>query len=409
MIKLSLFKIKNKLKIIWIIINHLKNLSLVKGNKKQILIICDGIISHGGLVDRLKGIISFYQIAKLKDFDFKIQFNNPFRLTEFLVPNSYNWSTTIVDLKWNPLNTSFLLLMDNFEFDPIASFTKSKKYNFIIYCNVDYLSKIHLDKSKIEVAQIWQNSYRELFTPSKYFKEKLEEVKIESKRIAVHTRFTGLMGDFKDSSNKTISNERKTEILKLLMTEINKISKIIKIKYKKIDALINNASNNPTPGKNKNIFENFLENSWDEDLNVGLKGSFLCTKIFGRIMKYNSSLTSIINISSDLGIVAPDQSIYENGYKKPVTYSVIKHGIIGLTKYTASYWANQNIRCNTIAPGPIDGNQKSNLKKKLIKKIPSGRLATREDITNTILFLISKKSSYINGATIIIDGGKTII
>ena len=192
-------------------------------------------------------------------------------------------------------------------------------------------------------------------------------------------------------------------------TEINKISKIIKIKYKKIDALINNASNNPTPGKNKNIFENFLENSWDEDLNVGLKGSFLCTKIFGRIMKYNSSLTSIINISSDLGIVAPDQSIYENGYKKPVTYSVIKHGIIGLTKYTASYWANQNIRCNTIAPGPIDGNQKSNLKKKLIKKIPSGRLATREDITNTILFLISKKSSYINGATIIIDGGKTII
>jgi hypothetical protein len=224
MIKLSLFKIKNKLKIIWIIINHLKNLSIVKGNKKQILIICDGIISHGGLVDRLKGIISFYQIAKLKNFDFKIQFNNPFRLTEFLVPNSYNWITTIVDLKWNPLNTSFLVLMDNFEFDPIASFTKSKKYNFIIYCNVDYLSKIHLDKSKIEVAQIWQNSYRELFTPSKYFKEKLEEVKIESKRIAVHTRFTGLMGDFKDSSNKTISNERKTEILKLLITEINKIS-----------------------------------------------------------------------------------------------------------------------------------------------------------------------------------------
>jgi hypothetical protein len=224
MIKNAQLKLKNKLKKIWIIINHLKNLSIVKGKKKQILIICDGIISHGGLVDRLKGIISFYQIAKLTDFDFKIHFNNPFRLTEFLVPNSYNWTTTNIDLKWNPFNTSFLVLMDNFNFDPMESFTKSKKSNFIIYCNVNYLSKIYLNKSKIEVSLIWHNSYSELFTPTKYFQEKLEEIKIESKRIAVHTRFTSLMGDFKDTSNKTISNERKNEILKLLITEINKIS-----------------------------------------------------------------------------------------------------------------------------------------------------------------------------------------
>ena len=66
---------------------------------------------------------------------------------------------------------------------------------------------------------------------------------------------------------------------------------------------------------------------------------------------------SIINISSDLGIIAPDQRIYnKSNFIKPVTYSVVKHGIIGLTKYTASYWGKKNIRCNAIAPGGILNN-----------------------------------------------------
>ena len=72
-----------------------------------------------------------------------------------------------------------------------------------------------------------------------------------------------------------------------------------------------------------------------------LKRSYLCTKIFGTYMsKFREG--SIINISSDLGIIAPDQRIYnKSNFIKPVTYSVVKHGIIGLTKYTASYWGKK--------------------------------------------------------------------
>ena len=89
----------------------------------------------------------------------------------------------------------------------------------------------------------------------------------------------------------------------------------------------------------------------------------------------------ILNISSDLGIIAPDQNLYKDlKFKKPVTYSVVKHGLNGLTKYTASYWANKNIRCNAIAPGGIENNQNKKFLNKLKKVIPMGRLAKKMNI-----------------------------
>ena len=114
--------------------------------------------------------------------------------------------------------------------------------------------------------------------------------------------------------------------------------------------------------KNKFKLESFDNYLWDKDISVSLKGSYLCTKVFGSYMsKFKKG--SIINISSDLGIIAPDQRIYKNsGFIKPVTYSVVKHGIIGLTKYTASYWG-KNIRCNAIAPGGIYNYQNNDFLK----------------------------------------------
>lgn len=119
---------------------------------------------------------------------------------------------------------------------------------------------------------------------------------------------------------------------------------------------------------------------------------------------------NIINISSDLGIIAPDQRIYEDSnFIKPVTYSVVKHGIIGLTKYTASYWGKRNIRCNAIAPGGIFNKQNSLFVKRINKLIPLGRMAKKREYDGLVLFLCSELSSYMTGSVIVADGGRTII
>mgnify|MGYP000539444164 CR=1 FL=1 len=111
---------------------------------------------------------------------------------------------------------------------------------------------------------------------------------------------------------------------------------------------------------------------------------------------------SIINISSDLGIIAPDQRIYKkSGFTKPITYSVIK--------YTASYWGEKNIRCNAIAPGGIFNNQDSSFVKKINQLIPLGRMAKKNEYNGLILFLCSDLSSYMTGSIIVADGGRTII
>jgi len=194
--------------------------------------------------------------------------------------------------------------------------------------------------------------------------------------------------------------------------DLNKILKFFKLKKIKIDVLINNAAINYPPSKSKNdIFrlENFQNDLWDEDISVSLKGSYLCTKVFGSYMsKFKKG--AIINVSSDLGIIAPDQRIYKNtGFIKPVTYSVVKHGIIGLTKYTASYWGEKNIRCNAIAPGGIYNNQDSSFVKKINQLIPLRRMAKKNEYNGLILFLCSDLSSYLTGSVVVADGGRTII
>jgi len=194
--------------------------------------------------------------------------------------------------------------------------------------------------------------------------------------------------------------------------ELRKILKFFIKKKIKIDVLINNAAIDYIPSKTKNNhlkLESFLNDFWDKDLLVSLKGSYLCTKVFGSYMsKFKKGV--ILNVSSDLGIIAPDQRIYKkSNFIKPVTYSVVKHGIIGLTKYTASYWGKKNIRCNAIAPGGILNNQDSSFVKKINQLIPLGRMAKKKEYNGLILFLCSDLSSYLTGSVIVADGGRTII
>jgi NAD(P)-dependent dehydrogenase (short-subunit alcohol dehydrogenase family) len=186
-----------------------------------------------------------------------------------------------------------------------------------------------------------------------------------------------------------------------------------------VDILINNAAIDPKVGQKGNILnnsrlENFSLEDWNLQLSVGLTGAYLCCKIFGNLMASKNGGV-ILNIASDLSIIAPDQRLYKvEGIKskyqpvKPVTYSVIKHGLIGLTKYIATYWKDANIRCNALSPGGIYNGQSKEFVDALISRIPMGRMANIEEYKASIIYLCSDASSYMTGQNIVIDGGRTI-
>lgn len=187
-----------------------------------------------------------------------------------------------------------------------------------------------------------------------------------------------------------------------------------KLKTLNIRGLVNNAAINPTSNKLKknNLLENFSLDQLQYEFDVGLKGSLICTKVFGKIMA-RKKVGSIVNISSDLGIIAPNQSIYNKSKLifrnvKPVSYSIIKSGIIGLTKYTSSYWGKDNVRCNALAPAGVYDGQDREFVNKLRSLIPINRMLEIDELSGSIIFLLSNASSYVNGHTLLIDGGRTI-
>ena len=196
--------------------------------------------------------------------------------------------------------------------------------------------------------------------------------------------------------------------------------KLLLEKFGKIDGLVNNAANNPKiedeSDQNFSRLENFTLQVWNQDIAVGLTGSFLCAKHYGVEMSKNPNGGSILNISSDLGLIAPDQRLYvRNGVSidkqnvKPVSYSVVKTGIIGLTRYLATYWENKNIRCNAICLGGVENGQSQEFIKRISSRIPMGRMATNEEYQGALIWILSSASSYLNGAIIPIDGGRTTL
>ena len=220
-----------------------------------------------------------------------------------------------------------------------------------------------------------------------------------------------------DNDNKKLKNIKKLEenyfLYKCDISKYSQVKKLFKNlnKYFQIDVLINNAAIDAIP-KSQNKLNKFpSEKSWEKEIGVGLKGNYFMTMLFGESMAIRNN-GSIINIGSDLSIIAPNQKLYRKSnknYIKPVTYSVTKHGCIGLTKYFASLYAEKNVRVNMVSPGPILNNQNDILKQELLNIIPMKRLGNPSDIFGLLFFLASEESSFLTGQNILIDGGKTII
>ena len=227
-----------------------------------------------------------------------------------------------------------------------------------------------------------------------------------------------------EKTKKTLEEKFQKEILTFNCnisseTEVKDVCDFFEKRKLKIHGLINNAAINPVVAKSSNRnqltrLESFPIDQWEKELKVGLTGSFICAKHFSKLMLKNNVQGVIVNISSDLGLIAPNQSLYEiKGLEKdkqpvkPITYSVIKTGLIGLSKYLATYF-NGEIRSNAICPGGVRNNQSKEFVKKIEGLIPMGRMANKNEIIGTLVFLLSDASSYVNGAVISVDGGRTI-
>ena len=187
-----------------------------------------------------------------------------------------------------------------------------------------------------------------------------------------------------------------------------------------IDILVNNAAIDPkvtsAPGvMHSSRFEAFPIPQWQTEIAVGLTGAMLCAQVFGSAMAMRGHGV-IVNVASDLGVIAPDQRLYRQPHVtreeeqpvKPVTYSVIKHGLIGLTKYLATYWADHGVRVNAISPGGVFNNQDPAFVERLTRLIPMGRMADPDEYRAAIQFLCSDASRYMTGQNIVLDGGRSV-
>ncbi len=186
-----------------------------------------------------------------------------------------------------------------------------------------------------------------------------------------------------------------------------------------VNILINNAAIDPKVKQDNSLletsrFEHFPLEQWNFQLNIGLTGAFLCSQVFGTAMAQRGTGV-ILNIASDLSVIAPDQRLYrreglpeEQQPVKPVTYSVIKTALVGLTRYLATYWADRGVRVNALSPGGVYNGQGEEFVTRLTNLIPMGRMADRDEYRGAIQFLCSDASRYMTGQNIAIDGGRSV-
>jgi NAD(P)-dependent dehydrogenase (short-subunit alcohol dehydrogenase family) len=225
------------------------------------------------------------------------------------------------------------------------------------------------------------------------------------------------------SKNKILEFNDKAEIETIILdiTDLKSVTQFQNTytKHNKyIDILVNNAALNPTMKEvSTNItgkIEDYDMHQWNNEINVGITGAFICSRVFGARMAAEGNGV-IINISSDLAIRAPDQRVYSPTMSfddiesyKPLGYSIVKTALIGMTRYLAEYWGHKNVRVNALLPGGVYNNQPQQLVDNVKKRTLLGRWAKVDEYEDAIVFLASESSAYMTGQSIVMDGGRSV-
>jgi 2-deoxy-D-gluconate 3-dehydrogenase len=192
--------------------------------------------------------------------------------------------------------------------------------------------------------------------------------------------------------------------------------------YGRLDILVNSAALDPKfdpkhqsaapHGSGTGAFEDFPFEAWNQALAVNLTGAYLCCQAAVQPMLAQGSGV-IVNLSSIYGLAGPDQRLYQRGgagtaqQYKPVYYSVTKAGILGLTRYLATYYAGKNIRVNALTPGGVYNGHDESFVQAYSARAVLGRMAEKDEMNGALLFLASDASAYMTGANLVVDGGWT--
>lgn len=161
-------------------------------------------------------------------------------------------------------------------------------------------------------------------------------------------------------------------------------------------------------------FEEFSLETWREVMGVNLDGMFLVAQAVGKQMIAQAEGGSVIQTASIYGVVAPDSRIYSGSeylgrpINTPAVYAVSKAGVIGLSRYLATYWASHGIRVNTLSPGGVESGQNDTFREAYGARVPLGRMGQPDEMCGALVYLASDASRYVTGQNIIVDGGLSV-
>ncbi len=182
-------------------------------------------------------------------------------------------------------------------------------------------------------------------------------------------------------------------------------------KHGRIDGLITNAAANPKADEGSSggpwaPYSEFPSDLFRQELDLNLVGSFLAAKIVSKHM-LAAKRGSIVFISSDLGLIGPNNSLYPEGKFKDIAYGASKAGVLGLMRFFAAYLGQYNVRANALVPGGMLRGHDEAFAKKNGALNMLGRMSNEGEYNGAIQFLLSDASSYMTGASLVIDGGRT--
>jgi len=162
-----------------------------------------------------------------------------------------------------------------------------------------------------------------------------------------------------------------------------------------------------TIGDPFHAFEDYPLALWQEAIGINLTGAFLFAREAGKVLKSGGG-GSLISVASIYGVVGPDHRIYDGqSFQSFPAYSASKAGIIGLTRWLATWWGKDGVRVNCVSPGGVFNNHNERFTAAYGNRTPMGRMADRDEITGILIYLLSDSSRYCTGQNFIIDGGFT--